>query len=91
MYIFALDFALDRESSHYLGPKITGSEMACTLQGWTQRGRLRGGALQAEDLFRAVQAVSGVRKPLLIGGGSGVAPPGNFLKSISLRMHFRPF
>ena len=37
-----------------------------------------GGALQAEDLFRAVQAVSGVRKPLLIGGGSGVAPPGNF-------------
>ena len=59
-------------------------------QGWTQRGRLRG-ALQAEDLFRAVQAVSGVRKPLLIGEGSGGAPPGNFIKSMTLRMHFRPF
>ena len=50
-----------------------------------------GGALQAEDLNRAAQAVSGVRKPLLIGVGSGGAPPGNFLKSMSLRMHFRPF
>ena len=30
------------------------------------RGVLYGGALQAEDLNRAVQAVSGVRKPLLI-------------------------
>ena len=60
------------------------------IQGWTQRGRLRG-ALQAEDLNRAVQAVSGVRTPLLIGGGFGGAPPKIFLKSMSLRMHFRPF
>ena len=51
-----------------------------------------GGALQAEDLNRVAQAVSGMRKPLLIGGGgSGGAPPRNFLKSMSLRMHFRPF
>ena len=50
-----------------------------------------GGALQGEDLNRAAQAVSGVRKPLLIGGGFRGAPPGNFLKSMSLRMHFRPF
>ena len=51
-----------------------------------------GGALQAEDLNGAAQAVSlGVRKPLLIGGGSGGTLPGNFLKSMSLRMHFRPF
>ena len=28
-----------------------------------------GGALQAKDLNPAAQAVSGVRKPLLIGGG----------------------
>ena len=55
------------------------------------RGVVYGGALQAEDLYRAVQAVSGVRKPLLIGWGSGGAPLGNFLKSMSLRMHFRPF
>ena len=40
-----------------------------------------GGALQ----------VGRVRKPLLIGGGSGGAPPGNFLKSMSLIMHFRSF
>ena len=51
------------------------------LQGWTQRGRLRGGgALQAKDLNRAAQAVSGVRKPLLIGGGSGGCSPGKFFK-----------
>ena len=49
------------------------------MQGWTQRGRLRG-ALQAEDLNRAAQAVSGVRKPLLIGGGSGGVPPRFFFK-----------
>ena len=63
-------------------------------QGWTQRGRLRGGgggALQAEDLNPAAQAVCGMRKPLLIGGGSGGTPPVIFLKSMSLRMHFRPF
>ena len=51
-------------------------------QGWTQRGRLRG-ALQAEDL-KVAQALSGSRKPLLIGGGPGVPPPppppGNFFK-----------
>ena len=50
-----------------------------------------GGALQAEDFNRVAQAVSRARKPLLIGGGSGGAPPGNFLKSMSLRMHFRSF
>ena len=55
------------------------------------RGVVYGGALQAEDLKRAAQAVSGVRKSLFIGGGSGGAPPENFLKSTSLRMHFRPF
>ena len=38
------------------------------------RGVVYGGALQAEDLNRAAQAVSGVRKPLLIGGGPGVLP-----------------
>ena len=37
-----------------------------------------GGALQAEDLNRVAQAVSGVRKPLLIGGGSGVLPREKF-------------
>ena len=55
------------------------------------RGVVYGGALQAEDLNRETQAVSGVRKPMLIVGGSGGAPPGNFFKSMSLRMHFRPF
>ena len=66
------------------GGHIVGNHMPLLIyypillyQGWTQRGRLRG-ALQAEDLNRAVQAVS-VRKPLLIGGGSGVASPGFFL------------
>ena len=33
-----------------------------------------GGGLLAKDLNRAAQAVSGVRKPLLIGGGLGVLP-----------------
>ena len=50
------------------------------------RGVVYGGALQAEDLNRAVQAVSGMRKPLLIGGGSGGDPPRNFLKSVSLNI-----
>ena len=55
------------------------------------KGVVYGGALQAKDLNRAAQAVSGARKPLLIGGGFGGGPPGNFLKSMPLRMHFRPF
>ena len=29
--------------------------------------------------------------PPIVGGGSGGAPPEIFLKSMSLRMHFKPF
>ena len=65
----------------------------CPFSGLDPEGSFTGGggALQAKDLNRAAQAVSEVRKHLFIGGGSGGAPPGNFLKSMSLRMHFRPF
>ena len=55
-------------------------------QGWNPEGSFTGGggggggALQAEDLNRAAQAVSRMRKPLFIGGGSGGAPPGIFFK-----------
>ena len=68
------------------------------IQGWTQRGCLRGGgggALQAEDLNQAAQfGAEGCGRGMeggLIGGGFGGAPPKFFLKSMSLRMHFKPF
>ena len=59
--------------------------------GWTKRGCLMGGgALKAESFNQVVQAVSGGEyeggiEPLLCGG------PEFFSKSMSLRMHFKPF
>ena len=58
-----------------------------------------GGALKAEGLKtsgesreRGVSMRGGLNTPLSLGGGgSGGPPPENFLKSMSLRMHFKPF
>ena len=68
-------------------------------QGWTQRGCLRGGTSSQRVELSGEQAVSGGGGGeyerggggSLIEGGPGGGSPGNFLKSMSLRMHFKPF
>ena len=58
------------------------------------RGVVYGGALQAQNLNQAAQAVSGVEyewRGRPIGGGFGGPPQKKNLKSMSLRMHFKPF
>ena len=65
--------------------------------GLSRAGPRGGGAVQAKGLNRVAQGVSGVEyerggwNSPLKGGGVPGSSPEIFLKSMSLRMHFRPF
>ena len=58
------------------------------------RGVVAGEALKAEGLNRATRGGGEYERglnPPVIGGGVGGAAPETFLKSMYLRMHFKPF
>ena len=93
---------LDRAQIDQKMRSIRGEQtLSAVYQGWIQRGCLRGGgggggALQAKDFNRVAQAVSGGESMRVVEAevywrGVRGSSPGNFLKSVSLRMHFKPF
>ena len=79
----------------YFDSENTGG-ITTEYQGWTQRGCLRGGTssqrLEPSGAGRGRgESMRGGEGGSLGGGVFGGAPPDFFLKSMSLRMHFKPF